>query len=164
VVVIGGGAVGVETAMFLAEKGTLPADALKFLLVSRAESYETLYDLATRGSKSIIIVEMMDKIGRGIGKSTKWVMMQEMGRSNISTRLGARALEITESHVKIAMGDTVEELPADSVVLAVGAASVNDLATLVNSKGIQCITAGDASQIALAFDAVHQGFEAGRSI
>ena len=164
VVIIGGGAVGVETALFLAEKGTLHADALKFLLVNRAESYETLYDLATRGSKEVVIVEMTDRVGNGIGKSTKWGMFQEMGRSRISTRVGARALEITETHVKIAMGDRIEEIPADSVVLATGASSVNELAGLLKEKGIEFVTAGDASQIALAFDAVHQGFEAGRLI
>jgi 2,4-dienoyl-CoA reductase (NADPH2) len=35
VVIIGGGAVGIETALFLAEKGTLSAEALKFLLKFR---------------------------------------------------------------------------------------------------------------------------------
>ena len=43
VIVIGGGAVGVETAMFLAEKGTLSGEDVKFLLVNRAEDPETIY-------------------------------------------------------------------------------------------------------------------------
>ena len=51
VVIIGGGAVGVETALFLAEKGTLSGEAVKFLMVNRAESPETLYDLAIHGTK-----------------------------------------------------------------------------------------------------------------
>ena len=164
VVIIGGGAVGVETAMFLAEKGTLPAEALKFLLVNRAENYETLYDLATRGSKEVVVVEMTDRVGNGIGKSTKWGMFQDMERSRIATRVGARALEITPDHVTIAMGDRTEDIPADTVVLATGAASVNDLAGLLKEKGIACVMAGDSSRIALAFDAVHQGFEAGRLV
>ena len=164
VVIIGGGAVGVETALFLSEKGTLHADALKFLLVNKAESYETLYELATRGSKDVMIVEMMGKVGTGIGRSTKWGMFQEMDRSRISTRVGARALEITETSVKIQMGDKIEILPADTVVIATGASSVNELSGLLKDKGIPFVSAGDASQIALAFDAVHQGFEAGRKI
>ena len=36
VVIIGGGAVGVETALFLAEKGTLSGDMVRFLLINRA--------------------------------------------------------------------------------------------------------------------------------
>ncbi|MCP4626646.1 MAG: FAD-dependent oxidoreductase, partial [bacterium] len=45
IVIIGGGAVGVETALFLGEKGTLSGDAVKFLLVNKAEEPETLYKL-----------------------------------------------------------------------------------------------------------------------
>ena len=40
VVIVGGGAVGVETALFLAEKGTLSAEGVKFLLVNRAGRFE----------------------------------------------------------------------------------------------------------------------------
>lgn len=164
VVVIGGGAVGVETALFLSEKGTLPGEALKFLMVNRAESFETLYDLATRGSKEVTILEMMPKVGAGIGKSTKWVMMQDMARNRIATKVGTKALEITENSVKIQVGDVIDEIPADTVVIAAGAVPVNELAVLLEEKNIPCVTAGDARQIALAFDAVHQGHEAGRTI
>ncbi|MCG8619683.1 MAG: hypothetical protein MI802_25965, partial [Desulfobacterales bacterium] len=83
VAVVGGGAVGVETALFLAEEGTMPADTLKFLLVNKAESPEALYEMATQGSKKISLIEMTDKIGKDIGKSTKWGMMQDMGRFGV---------------------------------------------------------------------------------
>ncbi len=59
VVIVGGGAVGVETALFLAEKGTLSPQALKFLLVNRAEDPRDLYELATRGTKDIVVIEMI---------------------------------------------------------------------------------------------------------
>jgi len=58
----------------------------------------------------------------------------------------------------------IEEIPADTVVLAVGAASYNPLQEFVDKKGIQYKVIGDAARVALAFDAVHQGFEAGREI
>lgn len=164
VVVIGGGAVGVETAMFLAEEGTLSGEAIKFLLVNKAETYETIYDLATRGSKEITILEMGGKIGNGIGKSTKWVMRQEMSRQRITSQVGARALEITTDHVKVQIGEEVHTIPADSVVLAAGAVPVNGLTQILEEKGISYQMAGDANGIALAYDAVHQGFDAGRAV
>ncbi|MGC9195120.1 MAG: FAD-dependent oxidoreductase [Syntrophobacteraceae bacterium] len=164
VVVIGGGAVGVETALFLAEKGTLPAEALKFLLVNKAESFETLYELATRGSKKVTILEMMKQIGQGIGISTKWVMMQELKRFRVDVKVNTRALEITPSSIKVQTGDQIEEIKADSVVIAAGAVPVNELAQVLEQKKIAFKTAGDARKIALAFDAVHQGHEAGRTI
>ncbi|MCW8894122.1 MAG: NAD(P)/FAD-dependent oxidoreductase, partial [Deltaproteobacteria bacterium] len=55
IAIIGGGAVGIETALFLAEQGTLSGDELKFLLVHRAEPAEELYRLATRGNKQVIL-------------------------------------------------------------------------------------------------------------
>jgi 2,4-dienoyl-CoA reductase (NADPH2) len=58
----------------------------------------------------------------------------------------------------------IEEIPADTVVLAVGAASYNPLQEFVDKKRIQYKVIGDATRAALAFDAVHQGFEAGREI
>jgi 2,4-dienoyl-CoA reductase-like NADH-dependent reductase (Old Yellow Enzyme family) len=164
VVIIGGGAVGVETASFLAEKGTLSAEALKFLLVNRAENPDDLYELATRGTKHIVVIETIDKMGKDIGKTTRWGILQDLSRSGIETRATTKALEITEACVKVEMDGNIEEIPADTVVLAVGAASYNPLQELVDKKGIACKVVGDAAKVALAFDAVHQGFEAGRSV
>jgi len=95
VAIIGGGAVGVETALFLAEKGTLSADMVKFLLVNRAEDPETLYEMATKGSKTILLIEMLDKIGKDIGKSTKWGMMQDLGRFGIQSLANTKVVQIT---------------------------------------------------------------------
>ncbi|RJP79068.1 MAG: FAD-dependent oxidoreductase [Desulfobacteraceae bacterium] len=164
VVVIGGGAVGVETAMFLAEKGTLSGEDVKFLLINHAEDPETLRDLATRGTKNIILIEMMDQIGKDIGKSTKWCMFQEMERSKIDRRIGTKALAITKTGVKAESGDTVEEIPADTVVIAAGSKPLNSLTQLLKIKNIPFRTTGDADHVAQAIDAIHNGFSAGKSI
>ena len=72
VAIVGGGAVGVETALFLLEKGTLSADTVKFLLINRVEDPAVLYDLSIHGSKSVFLIEMTDKIGQDIGRTTRW--------------------------------------------------------------------------------------------
>ena len=164
VVIVGGGAVGVETALFLAEKGTLSPQALKFLLVNRAEDPEVLYELATRGTKEIVVIEMIAKMGKDIGKTTRWGILQDLSRYKIKTRTTAKALEITETCVKVEKDGNIEEIPADTVVLAAGAASYNPLQEFVEKQGIPCKVIGDAARVALAFDAVHQGFEAGRTV
>jgi 2,4-dienoyl-CoA reductase (NADPH2) len=164
VIVIGGGAVGVETAMFLAEKGTLSGDAIKFLLVNKAEDPELLYELATKGTKEIVLIEMLEKIGQDIGKSTKWCMFQEMSRGRIDRKISTKALEITSSGIKVETNDKIEEIPADTIVLAVGSRSSNPLSEILEKKGIPFKVAGDANKVAQAIDAVHQGFAAGREI
>jgi 2,4-dienoyl-CoA reductase (NADPH2) len=164
VVVVGGGAVGVETALFLADKGTLDGEALKFLLVNRAESPETLYEIATRGTKEIIVVEMIDKVGKDIGKSTRWGMLQEMGRHGIEVLTGAKALEITARWVRVTVGEKERLVSADTVVMAAGAAPYNPLEKVLEEQGLPYLVAGDAGGVGQAFEAVHQGYAAGRRI
>ncbi|WP_372681303.1 FAD-dependent oxidoreductase [Desulfosarcina sp.] len=164
VVVVGGGAVGVETALFLAEKGTLSAEGIKFLLVNRAEDPETLFEMATRGTRQVTLVEMLDKVGRDIGKSTRWGMMQELSRIGVTTVTRAKVTQITAEGLKIEKDGQVETIEADTVVIAAGAESYNPLAAVVEELGVPFTTAGDAGRVALAFDAVHQGFRAGMEI
>jgi 2,4-dienoyl-CoA reductase (NADPH2) len=164
VVVIGGGAVGVETALLLAEKGTLSGEALKFLLVHGAATSEELYGLAVRGSKELTMIEMLDDIGKNFGKTTRWGMLQDVERFGVKTRVAARALEITAEKVRIENAEGVEEIPADTVVLAVGTRAYNPLQEIVARKGIPFEVAGDAVAAAMVFDAIHQGFAAGAEI
>jgi 2,4-dienoyl-CoA reductase (NADPH2) len=164
VVIIGGGAVGVETALFLAEKGTLSGEALKFLLVNKAEDPADLYDMATQGTKEIMLVEMMKKVGKDIGLSTRWGMLQDMSRVGIKTNVATTALEITATGVKVNVDEATEEIPADTVVLAVGARPYNPLQERIEDLGIDCRVVGDAQKVDLAFNAVHQGFAVGREL
>ena len=164
IAVIGGGAVGVETALFLAEKGTLSADAVKFLLVNRAEDPETLYRMATQGTCKVTLIEMQEKVGKEIGKSTRWAMMQDLSRAGVTVCSGATVTEITPSGVVLQTGESTETVPADSVVLAAGAAPYNPLQAALEARGIACRVVGDASRIGLAFDAVHQGYRVGMEI
>lgn len=164
VVVIGGGAVGIETALHLAEKGTLSGEALKFLLVHGAESLEDLYGLATRGSREITVIEMLDQLGKNFGRSTRWGMMQDVERYGVKTRVAARVAEITTDCVRIESEGKVEEIPANSVVLAVGTQAFNPLRELLAARGVPVRVVGDAVRPAMVFDAIHEGFIAGREI
>ncbi|MDX9789115.1 MAG: FAD-dependent oxidoreductase [Desulfobacterales bacterium] len=164
VVVVGGGAVGLETALFLAEKGTLSGDAVKFLLVNRAEDPETLYQLATKGSKEIVLIEMIAAIGKDVGLTTRWTFMQDIDRAGVTLLNNTKALEITPTGVKVEKGGEISEIPCDSVVIAAGAKSYNPLQEILQKKGIPCQVVGDAGKIGLALHAIHQGFEAGRNV
>ncbi|MDD2850864.1 MAG: FAD-dependent oxidoreductase [Desulfuromonadaceae bacterium] len=164
VVIIGGGAVGIETALLLAEKGTLSGEALKFLLVHGAESAEDLYKLATSGSKEVTVIEMLNELGKNFGKSTRWGMMQDVERYGVKTRIAAKVIEISADGVRIECDGITEEIPADTVLLAVGTQSCNPLQEPLVAHGIPFSTVGDALTPAMVFDAVHQGFTAGREI
>ncbi len=164
VVVIGGGAVGVETALELAEQGTLSGDDLKFLLVHRAVEADELYRLATTGRHKVMIVEMLDKLGSNFGKTTRWTMLDDMERYGVGSMVNAQVLEITSDAVKVLKDGKAETIPADSVVLAVGTRACNPLQNDLEEKNVPCHVIGDAKKPAMVFDAVHQGYAVGRKI
>ncbi|MCM2357451.1 MAG: NAD(P)/FAD-dependent oxidoreductase [Geobacteraceae bacterium] len=164
VAVIGGGAVGVETALLLAEKGTLSGEALKFLLVHGAEPAGNLYGLATQGSKDVTVIEMLEGLGRNFGKSTRWGMMQDVERYGVKSRTAARVVGISADFVTVEQNGLTEDIPADSVVLAVGTRPFNPLQEAAAARGIKFRVAGDAARPAMVFDAVHEGFRAGCEI
>ncbi len=164
IAIIGGGAVGIETALLLAEKGTISGEGLKFLLIHGAESAEELYRLATMGSRNVTVIEMIAELGKNFGKSTRWGMMQDVERYGVKTRVTARVVEITVDGVEIESEGRIEYIPAETVVLAVGTSSHNPLRESAASLGIPFKVAGDALQPAMVFDAIHQGFTAGREI
>lgn len=175
VAIIGGGAVGVETALFLAEKGTLSADILKFLFVNKAETPETLFEMATKGSKQICVIEMMDRVGKDIGKSTKWGMMQDLGRFGVTTITSGRVTKIIETGIEYAQtpgeetpgaspGGATQQIEVDTVVVAAGSASHNPLEQIVKQMGLAFQVIGDAGKVGTAFDAVHAGYRAARDI
>ncbi|OGR25570.1 MAG: NADH:flavin oxidoreductase [Desulfobacterales bacterium RIFOXYA12_FULL_46_15] len=164
VAIIGGGAVGVETALFLSEKGTLSAAMVKFLLVNRAESFETLYEMATKGSKTILLIEMLDKIGKDIGKSTKWGMMQDLSRFGIKTLSKTKVIQIVPDGLEVEQDGQVQQIIADTIVVAAGSKSNTGLSAGIKKTGITCDIIGDAKKVATALDAVHSGYRAGIAI
>ena len=102
------------------------------------------------------------------GRSTRWGMLQDLSRLGVTIEANTKALEITDAGVKVeregGVEEGVEEILADTIVLAGGAKSVNPLQEALEAKGISCRVAGDAGQVATAFEAVHAGFRAGREI
>lgn len=164
VVIIGGGAVGVETALFLAEQGTLSGEELKFLLVHQAETAEELYRLATEGNKNITLIEMINKLGTNFGKSTRWSMLQDVKRSAITSLTETKVLEINPNGVLIEHQGHKQEIAADTIVLAVGTQAYNPLQKTAAELHIPCTVVGDADQPAMVFDAIHQGYAAGHGL
>ena len=164
VAIIGGGAVGVETALFLAEKGTLSAEGVKFLLVNGAEDPESLYRMATEGTRRVTLVEMLDKVGKEIGKSTRWGMLQDLSRIGVTTLTGTTVTAITADGLTVTRDGQDENVAADTVVIAAGSRAYNPLEQPVTALGIDCRVVGDAGKVALAFDAVHQGYRAGHAV
>ncbi len=164
VVVVGGNAVGLETALYLAGIGTLSPEILHFLMTSNAESMETIFELLNRGSKEVTVIEMIRKAGKDIGLSTRWTIMAELRRLGVTIMTGTTAVAITEEGVEIEKEDGKGFLPADSIVLAAGSSSENGLLNELEGLAPEIYTIGDAKAPRKAIEAIREGFEVGITV
>ncbi len=164
VVIIGGGAVGCETALHICESGTISAETLKFLAFQKAESWEVLERLITRGWRRVTIVEMLERIGQDIGISTRWAMIQDLHRLGVRVITGAKAKEIQPDGVLIQRGEKEEKVPSDTVILAVGSRPLDEISQKIVGFVPEIHVIGDAKTPRKALDAIWEGYEVGRTI
>jgi 2,4-dienoyl-CoA reductase (NADPH2) len=164
VVIVGGNAVGLETALYLANQGTISPDVVHFLVANQAEDWETIRELVNRGNKEVTVVEMTKKMGQDIGLSTRWTVMAELARLGVKLVPGAPVIGITEEGVRIRKGDEETLLPADTVILATGSKSVNTLSSDAADLVPEIYTIGDAVRPRNALEAVKEGFLTGLKI
>ena len=158
VIIVGGGAVGVDTALLLAECGTLDNDTLRFLMLQHAETEKELYRLLTQGSKKITVLEMAKGIGRDIGPSTRWSMMADLKRYKVNCIDETKVLEVRSDGVLVENAESQKVMQADTVILAVGSRSNNELYLALQGKIKSLSIIGDASKPRKALDAIHEAY------
>lgn len=129
VVVIGGRFIGMEVAIMLAEQG-------------KEVSLVTLAGLSENGSK--------------LERMTYRTLVRRLIALRVPLYLHTAALEITESSVVIGWGAEIFSLPADTVILAVGAQSENKLAQELEGVVPEVYPIGDCVAPRDAAAAVYQ--------
>jgi 2,4-dienoyl-CoA reductase (NADPH2) len=158
VAVIGGGAVGIETALFIAHKGTLSPDMLHFLFAYDSVPPLKLKEYMFRGSSHVTVFEMMGRAGNGIGKSTRWVAMSNLERYGVKIITGAKVLSVTNGCLSYETSEGICEKTFDSVVVAAGSRSVKTLAVQLEQAKIPFTPVGDGVRPGKLDDAIHGGF------
>ncbi|MGE5415842.1 MAG: FAD-dependent oxidoreductase [Acidobacteriota bacterium] len=164
IVVIGGGATGAETAMYLAHVGTIDPETLRFLMTHKVETPERLYELITRGIKNVTVIEQRPKIGADIGRSTKWVISIDMPAFGINVMTSTKVVAIEDDRVVVEKDGQQSKIAAHMVVMAVGSRSVNDLYEKLKDASPEVHLIGDAQKPRKIMDAVHDGYHVGNRI
>lgn len=163
VVVVGGGSVGLETALSLATKGTISPEQLYFLALHDAESPEVLRELMVKGVKKVTVIEMLTRMAQDVGPSTRWVLLKELGMREVNLITGARMKDIQPGKVVYTdlQGNDVT-IPADSVILAMGSRPENSLAKALEAAGVKNLRViGDANKVGRMGNAIDDGFSLG---
>jgi 2,4-dienoyl-CoA reductase (NADPH2) len=164
VAVIGGGAVGIETAITIADRGTVSGETLKFLLKHDAEDVETLKRIACRGARKVTIIEMLPQMGKDIGQTTRWVFLKELDLLGVEVLVESEVKAITDDGVLYEKDGDEHTLPVESVVLALGSRPNDEIEAELKSAGFQYVKIGDVKQPRKIIDAVQEGFLAAQEI
>lgn len=135
IVVIGGGKVGCHVAEFLAEK-----------------------------KQDVTIIEMLEEIASDMGpENKKWTLLRLIGKG-VKVLTNTKLIEILEKEVILERDGKGKILPADTVVLALGAVPDRELVEKLIGRGISLYIVGDCAQVGDALDAIREGFRIGNSI
>ncbi|MFO7987060.1 MAG: FAD-dependent oxidoreductase [Desulfatiglandaceae bacterium] len=164
VVILGGNAVGLETALYLAGVGTLTPEMLHFLMANRAESMETLTELLNKGIKEVTVVEMDQKAGKDVGLTTKWTIMAELKRLGVKILTETKAVGVTPDGLETQGKNGKSLIPADCVVVAAGSRPENTLLSELQGVVPEILVIGDAQEPRNALTAIREGLEAGLSV
>ena len=164
VVVVGGNATGCEAAHFISQKGTPDPETVTFLLYHGAETTETAKQLLHRPGRNVTVIEMVGRIADNVGRTGRWSLLKCLRCMDVDLRTGTRLLEIRDHSVVVEDGTGTAEIPADTVVMAVGSKPVDTLSGPLADLGMAVTVIGDAKSPRKISDAVREGFEAALSI
>jgi NADPH-dependent 2,4-dienoyl-CoA reductase/sulfur reductase-like enzyme len=134
VVVLGGGLVGMEAAVFLAKQG-----------------------------KKVSLVDVAE-IGNTVGYTLKEALIEDMLEYGVYQYSNVIPDEITRNGLTVMMYEEFVLLKADTVVVAVGSESCNDLYGQLKGTVPELHVIGDSREPRNSFFAIHEGFKVGNLI
>lgn len=156
VVVVGGGSIGCETALYLAKLGAMDPETAVFLMTWKALDPEIALHLTMKG-REVTILEMLPTFARDIGMARRGFLRRVLAMHGVNVVTEARVTAITDKGVQfIDKEGKTQIIPADTVVLAVGTHSSNDIYQKLQDRVPELYIIGDAKQPRKAMDAIHE--------
>ncbi|MFC1895396.1 FAD-dependent oxidoreductase [Thermodesulfobacteriota bacterium] len=163
VVVIGGGATGAETALFIAKRKTINPDVAVFLASKKGVDPEAALQMTRKGGE-VTVLEMINKIGQDIGRATRWTIIGELREYGVNMVTLATATEITDKGVVYEHEGQEKVAPADTVVIAAGVQPRKGLAESLEGVVAEVHNLGDCVDPRHAMDAIHEAARIARQI
>ncbi len=149
VAIVGAGGVGVELAVHLAGQAEPGLDVLGFL-AQNGEVDWLKNALSYRTSRRVTLLRRRGYPGKGLGRTVRWTMVQEL------KRLGVRVVDRCEYekispkglHIHNNRTDEHELIEADTIIIAAGFEPNPGLLESFRDAAPKIIAAGDAIEVA----------------
>ena len=136
VLVVGGNAVGLETAHFLADRG-----------------------------RRVTVVEMMKRVGNDLVPAVRVKLCNKLREAGVQLIPSTKLVSIEADGVIVSTEENNENRWSfDSIVLAVGSKARNELTKEIEGKVPEIHVIGDATKPRSGLDAMHEGAKVGRII
>jgi len=163
VVVVGGGAVGCETARYLSDRGTINAETLKFLITQKAENPKKIDTLLNCSDRNVTIVEMLKRIGNGFDPGCAGPVLRDLKRLGVRSYTLSKVKALSGNEVVVVQegdnGSTEYRIPCDTLVVAAGRISQNQLYEALRSGDKPIHLVGDAKTVGKVLDAIRQAVD-----
>ncbi len=130
VAVIGGGLVGVETALFLNKKG-----------------------------KDVVLIEKLDTIGQDAGPLNRARLKDAIRETRIEVRCKTELLEIGDNTITVDCETGPYDIPTNTVVPAMGAEAQNTLLKDIEGKVHEVYAIGDCMETRNMIEAIHDAYD-----
>ncbi|MHA1112231.1 MAG: oxidoreductase [Promethearchaeota archaeon] len=162
VVVVGGAATGVETAIWAARLGAMTPDIAHFLYTYKALPTEEILKKWVKGPRNVTMLELLPRIGNSIGKSTRWTMLDEIKHLGIEvvtnatiTKFEGKTVHFTHNNEEKTLGDV------DTFILATGVKPNRDLYNKLKKMELpsKLYRIGDCKKPRTLLEAIHEGYK-----
>ena len=166
-VIIGGGATGIELAIYLAKYGQMSLEAFDFLTQYHALEPDVALGMIHNGRNKVTVLEQLPRLGSALGKTTKWVLLDRCDALGVNKITNAKVTEIGENYVNYSDAQENEHVinDVDYVFYSTGVKSNNTLFKAVKGLGnIDVDVIGDAKKPLTILDGISKGYKVGNSI
>jgi len=161
VVVVGGSATGMETAIWAAEQGALNSEIAKFIAFYDLLPKEELFKRWLKGNRAVTIVDTLPKLGMSIGRTTRGFLIGQIMKLGINSILN---VQIKKFEDKTLIYDHENETKMleniDTFILATGVNPNDELFNEVKQTNppYKIFKIGDCKKPRTMMEAIHEGF------